>query len=71
MKTVQAGEFTRHFRVHRREAAIVKDRRKVLGTWTPAPKAPKPVDFAARVREDFSQPLPFTFAALLKEGKKR
>ena len=71
MKTVQAGEFARHFRVHRREAAIVKDRRKVLGTWTPAPKAPKPVDFAARVREDFTRKLPFTGAELLKAGKKR
>lgn len=71
MKTVQAGEFTRRFRVLRREAALVKDRNKLLGTWTPAPKKAKKVDFATRVREDFSHKLPFTFAELLKAGKKR
>ena len=70
MKTVQSGEFTRHFRVLRREAAIVKDRRQVLGTWTPAPKQVEPVDVMARLREDFAHPLPFTGAELLKAGKK-
>ena len=71
MKTVQAGEFTRRFRVHRREAAIVKDRTKVLGTWTPAPDAVAHLDVMARLKEDFSSPLPFTGAELIKAGKKR
>jgi hypothetical protein len=71
MKTVQAGEFTRRFRIHRREPAIVKDRRKVLGTWTPAPKAITPLDVMARLKKDFSRSLPFTGAELLKAGKKR
>ena len=72
MKTVQSGEFTRRFRVHRREPALVKDRSKVLGTWTPAPKAIKPVDILKRQAEiGFTKPLPFTGAELLKAGKKR
>ena len=37
----------------------------------PAPAKPKPVDFLARAKGAFKEKLPFTFAELLKEGKKR
>jgi len=71
MKTLRTREFTRQFSRYRTEACLVKDRDKILGTWTPAPGKPQPVNFAERVRKDFKQKLPFTFAELLKAGKKR
>ena len=71
MKTLLIREFTREFSRHRAEPCLVKDRRRVVGIWTPAPANPEPVNFAERAKVDFKHKLPFTFAALLKEGKKR
>jgi hypothetical protein len=71
MKTLTTRLFTREFTKVRHEACAVTDSGKVIGTWTPVREDPEPVDFAARVRKDFSQPLPFTGAELLKAGKKR
>ncbi len=71
MKTIGTREFTRHFTALRHVPCLVKDRGKPVGTWTPAPKRPPPVNFEARVKEDFTSKLPFTFVELLKEGKKR
>jgi hypothetical protein len=34
-------------------------------------RKPQPIDFARRARQDFKAKLPFTFADLLREGKKR
>ena len=70
MKTLLIREFTREFSRHHAEPCLVKDRGRVVGTWTPAPGNPEPVNFAERAKEDFKRKLPFTFAALLKEGKK-
>jgi hypothetical protein len=71
MKTLLVREFTRDFSRHRAEACVVKDRDRVLGTWTPAPPVPEEIDFAQRAQADFKQKLPFTFAELIKEGRKR
>jgi hypothetical protein len=71
MKTLLTREFTRNFSIHRSERCLVKDRGQVIGTWTPAEDYPEPVEFAQRAREDFKKKLPFTFAELLKKGKKR
>jgi hypothetical protein len=71
MKTVLVREFTTRFPRYRNEECLVKSRRKVLGTWKPAPKRLEPVNFEERVKQDFKHKLPFTFAELLKEGKKR
>jgi hypothetical protein len=71
MKTLLTREFTRNFSTHRTQPCLVKDRGRVVGTWTPAMDHPEPIDFAARARKDFKKKLPFTFADLLKEGKKR
>jgi hypothetical protein len=71
MKTVLVHEFTVHFPRYPGNHCLVKSRRKVLGTWTPAPKKVEPVNFEERVKQDFKHKLPFTFTQLLKEGKKR
>lgn len=71
MKTIATREFLRRFKRHKKDLCMVKDRGKVLGTWTPTPSTPAVVDFAKRVRQDFKEKLPFTFTDLLKEGKKR
>ena len=71
MKTLLTRDFTRNFSAHRAELCVVKDRGRVIGTWTPAREEPEKIDFAERTRADFKKKLPFTFAELLKEGKKR
>jgi hypothetical protein len=71
MKTVVVYEFTRRFARHKHEIALVKSRGKVIGQWVPVPAEPKRVDFLARAKSTFKEKLPFTFAELLKEGKKR
>ena len=71
MRALTTRRFTRDFSKVRHEALTVTDRGRVLGTRTPANKTPKRVDFFKRVQEDCAAPLPFTFAELLKEGKKR
>jgi len=64
----QIREFTRQFSHHRIEPCLVTDRSAaVVGTWTPAPQKPHSINFAERVRKDFKQKLPFTFAQLLKD----
>jgi hypothetical protein len=71
MKTMTTRHFTRDFSKVRHESCAVTDLGKVVGTWIPAFEHPDAVDFAARVREDFEAPLPFTGTELLKSGKKR
>jgi hypothetical protein len=71
MKTVLIRDFTRRFSSLRREKLQVRQRGKVVGTWTPVSEKPAPVDFMKRLREDFKAKLPFTGAELLKKGKKR
>lgn len=72
VKTLTSFDFVRRFPQHSKAVCLVKKRGKILGTWQPAPKALEPADFLSRQKEDgFHEPLPFTFAQLLKEGKKR
>jgi hypothetical protein len=71
MKTVLIRDFTRRFSSLRHEALQVRQRGKVVGTWTPRSEEPAPVDFMKRLREDFKAKLPFNGAELLKKGKKR
>ncbi len=49
----------------------VTDRGEVLGTWTPASSKSVAVDFEERARKDSVAAMPVSFAALLREGKKR
>lgn len=71
MKTVVVYEFTRHFTRHKHEPALIKSRGKVIGQWTPVSARPETIDFAKRAKADCKEKLPFTFAELLREGKKR
>ena len=71
MQAVSTRRFLRDFSRVRRNELTITDRGQVLGTWTPAAGKPRTVDYAKRVREYCSAPLPFTGAQLLKEGKKR
>jgi hypothetical protein len=71
MKTLSTRHFTREFSKVRHEPWVVTESGKVIGTWTPMREQPEAIDFAARVRLDFSKPLPFTGTQLLKAGKKR
>ncbi|HXP63508.1 MAG TPA: hypothetical protein VN829_23595 [Dongiaceae bacterium] len=68
---ISTRQFTREFRIVRTRPLQVTDRGEVLGTWTPAPSKPVPVDFEERARKDSAAAMPVSFAALLKEGKKR
>ena len=43
----------------------------MIGAWQPVDKKLDQVNFAERVKEYCAKPLPFTFAKLLKEGKRR
>jgi hypothetical protein len=64
--------FTKNFSSHKRHAVNVSDRGRVIGTWTPVQAEPLAVDFLARARRDSGgKKLPFTFAQILQEGKKR
>jgi hypothetical protein len=71
MKTVTVRDFTTQFATLSHAPLVVKRRGKPIGTWTPTPKAPPPLDVMKRLKRTFSEPLPFTFAGLLKERKKR
>jgi hypothetical protein len=71
MKTINTRRFTREFPKIHGEPCLVTDRGQVIGSWTPVAEKPEPMDFASRVRRDFSRQLPFTGAELLKRGKKR
>ncbi len=65
-------EFTKRFTAHKGHTVQVSDRGRLIGTWVPARRQPEPVDFAARAAADCrGEKLPFTFAQLLKERKKR
>ena len=44
---------------------------RLIDTWQPISQKLDRVNFAERVKEYCSAPLPFTFAELLKEGKRR
>jgi hypothetical protein len=73
MRTSQIStrRFTKEFRAVRSRPLEVTDRGEVLGTWTPAPSKSAPVDFKERARKDCAAIMPVSFAALLREGKKR
>ena len=43
----------------------------MIGAWQPVDKKLDQVNFAERVKEYCAKPLPFTFAKLLNEGKRR
>ena len=65
-------EFTKRFTAHKSHTVQVSDRGRLIGTWVPAPRKPEAVDFAMRAAADCrGEKLPFTFAQLLKERKKR
>ncbi len=68
---ISARRFTKVFRSVMIHALQVTDRGVVLGTWIPAPSKPAPVDFEERTRRDSTAAMPISFAALLREGKKR
>jgi hypothetical protein len=63
--------FIRQFGIHHREAMLVTSKGRVIGAWQPVDKKLEEVNFAQRVKEYCAKPLPFTFAQLLKEGKRR
>jgi len=42
MKTVSVREFTNHFATLSHQPLQVHKRRKLVGTWSPAPKEPPP-----------------------------
>jgi hypothetical protein len=69
--TIRTRRFTREFTRLRLRPLQVTDRGEVIGTWTPATRRPKDVDFLARAQQDCKGKAPFSFAELLKEGKKR
>ncbi len=71
MRTLTARSLIRNFSKVRGEELEVTLRGKVLGTWKPAAKKNQPVDYLKRVKGYCSAPLPFTFAEILREGKKR
>ncbi len=65
-------EFTKRFTAHKGRTVQVSDRGRLIGTWVPARRQPASVDFAARAAADCrGEKLPFTFAQLLQEHKKR
>jgi len=68
---ISTRRFTKEFRTVRNRPLQVTDRGMVLGTWTPAPAKSGPVDFEERARQDSAAALPVSFAAILKDGKKR
>jgi hypothetical protein len=70
MKTVSVRDFTTHFATLGHTPLGERRRGKTLGTRTPPPKTPPPLDVMKRLKQDFKQPLPFTGADLLKEGKR-
>ncbi len=71
MKTVSVRDFTSQFASLSQQPLRVQKRRKLLGTWTPAPKAPPPLDVMKRLKQSCERPLPFTGAEVVKEGRKR
>ncbi len=70
MKTVSVRDFTTRFATLSHSPLKVRRRGKILGTWTPEPKAPAPLDVMKRLKQHFKQPLPFTGLEVLKEGKR-
>jgi hypothetical protein len=71
VKTLKTREFVLRFGKWRHEPLQVTHKGRVVGTWLPADKKLDEVNFAERVREYCSAPLPFTFAKLVKEGRRR
>lgn len=71
VKTLTTHTFTRDFGKHKKGPCLVTSKGQLIGTWQPIAEKPDPVNFAERVKEYCSKPLPFTFAKLLKEGKRR
>ena len=71
VKTLTTHAFTRDFGKHKKGPCLVTSKGRVIGAWQPVTDQPTPVNFAERVKEYCAKPLPFTFAALLKEGKRR
>jgi hypothetical protein len=70
--TISIRRFTKEFAAFRSRSVQVTDRGRIVGTWVPAPKQPKTIDFLKRATTDSSgRKLPFTFAQLLRDSKKR
>jgi hypothetical protein len=69
--TVTTRRFTKEFSTLRNQSVAVTDRGQLVGTWTPAPRKRKTVDFMARAKADTKGKLEFTGAELLRENKKR
>lgn len=71
MKTVSVRDFTSQFATLSHQPLQVHKRRKLVGTWIPAPQAPPSLDVMKRLKQTCERPLPFTGAELIKEGRKR
>ena len=71
MKTLTTHAFTRDFGRNKKESCLVTSKGRLIDTWQPISQKLDRVNFAERVKEYCSAPLPFTFAELLKEGKRR
>ena len=71
VKTLTTHTFTRDFGKHKKEPCLVTSKGRLIGAWQPILEKPGPVNFAERVKEYCSKPLPFTFANLVKEGRQR
>ncbi len=71
MKTVLVRDFFKRWGTLSQQTVQVRKRGRIIGTWTPAPAQPEPVDVMARLKKQFKQPLPFTGLELLNERKRR
>lgn len=71
MKTLTTRRFTREFPKVRHEPLTITDRGQVVGVWMPSDKKPASIDMMKRLKSYCSGPMPFTFAELIKEGRKR
>jgi hypothetical protein len=71
MRALSKRRFIRDFSKVKNEPLTVTDRGHVIGTWIPMSGKPKPINYYKRLKDYCSEPLPFTFAQLLREGKKR
>jgi hypothetical protein len=71
VKTLTTREFIRQFGRRHHEPSLVTSKGRLIGAWQPVNKKLDQVNFAERVKEYCSAPLPFTFAKLVKEGRRR
>ena len=71
MKTLTTREFAHQFGKRRHEPLVITHRGQIVGTWLPADQKLEAINFAERVKEYCTAPLPFTFAKLIKEARRR